>query len=147
MSKTKHARVVEKQFTVDKIFRMRWRVSGPVVPNCLPNVTFYRRDLVLVTIFFVMSTVHPNIAQLRKKQPHYAAKRQAASGSIFIITFIFVQNATIGWALPDYLRIPKADKLRTQLSVEQHKLNYDANSGISERHRRHRSVYNVTTKK
>ena len=44
-------------------------------------------------------------------------------------------------------RIPKADKLRTQLSVEQHKLNYDANSGISERHRRHRSVYNVTTKK
>ena len=66
VSKTKHARVVEKQFTVDKIFRMRWRVSGPVVPNCLPNVTFYRRDLVLVTIFFVMSTVHPNIAQLRK---------------------------------------------------------------------------------
>ena len=36
------------------------------MPNCLPNITFYRRDLVLVTIFFVMSTVHPNIAQLRK---------------------------------------------------------------------------------
>ena len=136
VSKTKHARVVEKQFTVDKIFRSAMACQW----SCCAKL-FTQRHL-LSTWFSFGDDIFRYVDRASK----YCATEKKTTTSC-------CQTSGSKWFnFHHYLhlcakRIPKADKLRTQLSVEQHKLNYDANSGISERHRRHRSVYNVTTKK
>ena len=74
------------------------------------GTVFYRCNLVLVTLFFVMSTVHPTAAQLSKTNGIVlpSGRQQVInSGSNFSITCIFVHNDTIVWSLPDYFEFQK----------------------------------------
>ena len=140
VSKTTHARVVEKQFTVDKPLRcaMAYHANDPqwsfhaklfTQQRCqrICGTVFYRCNLVLVTLFFVLSTVHPTAAQLSKTNGIMlpSVKHQVInSGSNFSITCIFVHNATIGWSLPDYYEFQKLQVSYPQsITVRQHKFN------------------------